>query len=123
MSSVDRNELELRNFCVMKISGSKTDPGQLCEGLKKDSGWEGREGVREKFQCPKDLGGTHVADGVQGEGRCSGPHKGQTWAFSTPQSKTAALSPHFLPTLLSHSEVMFVSHLSLPQTGPLPCLT
>lgn len=40
--------LDLTNFCVMKIPGSRTDPGPLGKGFKKDPGWgEGGRGKRK----------------------------------------------------------------------------
>lgn len=56
MSSVGRNELELRNFCVTKISGSKTDPGQLHKGLKKSSEVGGERRGEKKVSAPQRLG-------------------------------------------------------------------
>ena len=38
--------LDLTNFCVMNIPGSRTDSGHLGKGFKKDPGWG--EGGRAK---------------------------------------------------------------------------
>lgn len=40
-----RNELELRNFCVMRIPGTRTGSGQLSNGLKDSGRWKEKEGV------------------------------------------------------------------------------
>ena len=73
---------------MMKISGSRTDPGQLGKGLKDSGRWEEREGVRENIPGLQ----RQVADGGgAGSRKILRPAQ----FFSTPVSNG---SPHFLST-------------------------